>query len=476
MSFAPSPELVKRSLRAHSVIGLVVGALMYLVCLTGTIAVLAFEFERWEQPEVAEFMQYDEGVLQHALAQFLQRVGSVTATVFIVLPSEEVPRMHVADGDHEWYLEPDGSLGPAVDPPWTEMLRHLHVSLHLPTSVGIIVVSALGVMLLALIISGLLAHPRIFKDAFRLRLGGSKRLEMADLHNRLSVWGLPFYLMIALTGALFGLLGPLALVAATAYYGGDEEALVADVYGADLVVDADIQTPDIGAALTHLREMAPDAEPIFLMIQQPGTRAQLLEVAARLPGRLIHSEIYRYSSGGTYLGSQGFAEGLAGRQAIYSIYRLHFGQFGSGWVKVVYLLLGLALTVVSVSGVNIWLARRGGRDRINAIWCGIVWGIPLALMAAAVQSLLIGMTPLIGLLLGWLGATVLCLYIADEARSTRILQYAGAGALVFLVLAYGAKHSAYFGLPGNYMINIGLLLLAVTMYVLARRRSSNPPR
>jgi hypothetical protein len=33
-----------------------------------------------------------------------------------------------------------------------------------------------------------MAHPRIFKDAFRLRIGGSVRLEQADLHNRLSVW------------------------------------------------------------------------------------------------------------------------------------------------------------------------------------------------------------------------------------------------------------------------------------------------
>ena len=238
MNFTPSPDVVKRNLSAHSVIGLVVGALMYLICLTGTIAVLAFEFERWEQPEVAEFRHYDDALLQRALASFLQRADEVADTVFIVLPSAEVPRMHVADEDHEWYLEPDGSLGPAVHPPWTEMLRDLHISLHLPTSVGIIVVSALGVMLLALTISGLLAHPRIFKDAFRLRTGGSKRLEAADLHNRLSVWGLPFHLMIALTGALFGLLGPLALVAATAYYGGDEEALVADVYGADLVINA----------------------------------------------------------------------------------------------------------------------------------------------------------------------------------------------------------------------------------------------
>jgi uncharacterized iron-regulated membrane protein len=473
MKLSPSPDLVKRNLSAHSVVGLVVGALMYLVCLTGTVAVLAFEFERWEQPAPAEFMQYDEQVLQRALTGFLERVESVGETVFIVLPTAELPRIHVADENHEWFVEPDGSLGPAVAAPWTEMLKDLHISLHLPASVGIVIVSALGVMLLALIISGLLAHPRIFKDAFRLRSGGSRRLEMADLHNRLSVWGLPFHLMIALTGALFGLLGPLALVAATAYYGGDQDALVADVYGADLVVDEAVQPLQIGTALAHLRQTEPDAEPIFLMIQQPGTRGQLLEVAARVPGRLIYSEIYQYGADGSYLGHQGFSDGIAGRQAIYSIYRVHFGQFGGGAVKVLYLLLGLALTVVSVSGVNIWLARRGGRDWINALWCGTVWGLPLALVVAALQGLIIGMNPLGGFVLVWLVAMVLCLRVADENRSARILQYSCAAALLLLLLDYYIVHADYFGLPGNLTINVGLLILAGVFGVLAYRRGAS---
>ena len=47
------PELVRRSLDAHSAIGLVVGAVMYLICLTGTLAVLMESFERWEQPHIS---------------------------------------------------------------------------------------------------------------------------------------------------------------------------------------------------------------------------------------------------------------------------------------------------------------------------------------------------------------------------------------------------------------------------------------
>ena len=43
-------SLAKRSLQSHTWLGLVVSAVMFLICLSGTIAVLHKEFERWEQP------------------------------------------------------------------------------------------------------------------------------------------------------------------------------------------------------------------------------------------------------------------------------------------------------------------------------------------------------------------------------------------------------------------------------------------
>ena len=45
-------SLAKRSLQSHTWLGLVVSAVMFLICLSGTIAVLHKEFERWEQPNI----------------------------------------------------------------------------------------------------------------------------------------------------------------------------------------------------------------------------------------------------------------------------------------------------------------------------------------------------------------------------------------------------------------------------------------
>ena len=99
--------------------------------------------------------------------------------------------------------------------PWTEFIAELHMQLHLPRTWGLYLVGLTGVALFSSLISGLLSHPRY--QGRILRWGGSRRLQEADLHNRLGVWGLPFHVVVSVTGALLGLssliVGVLALAA-----------------------------------------------------------------------------------------------------------------------------------------------------------------------------------------------------------------------------------------------------------------------
>jgi hypothetical protein len=97
---------------------------------------------------------------------------------------------------------------------------HSAHSLHLPRSWGGFIVGLTGVALLSLI-SGILSHPRVLRDAFHLRLGGSRRLQEADLHNRLGVWALPFHVIVSLTGALLGLSTIIVGALAMLLYRGD---------------------------------------------------------------------------------------------------------------------------------------------------------------------------------------------------------------------------------------------------------------
>lgn len=476
MKLLPSPALVKQSLASHSWLGLLSGALMYLVCLSGTLAVFYLEFERWEQPQAQEYLDYDPAVFDSAYAEALARDSEPTEHVFIGLPRGDMPRGTVATDNIGWFVNRDGSLGEPVAHDWTHILLDLHLYLHLPETWGMIVVSLFGVLLCGLIVSGLLAHPRLFKDAFSFRLRGSKRMEQVDIHNRLSVWGTPFHLMIAVTGAYFGLAALIALVIAKQYYNGDTDRVGAEIFGAEPQLEQRLEGPAaVGRAVEQVREMAPGARPFYVTLEEAETPQQFMLVGAEYPRRLIYAEQFRFDSAGNYLNKVGFSDGEAGKQVIFSVYRLHFGHFGGLPVKIAYLVLGMALTVVSVSGINIWFARRKSRDSLNSLWTGFVWGTPLALAASALVQVVLGL-PATAVFWGvLLVACGFSRWLDEERRARRHLLWAGAA----VMLALAAGHALKFGddaLSGAALwVNLSVLATAA-IFALGALRPLGPGR
>lgn len=392
-------QRVKRSLSAHSLLGITTALVLVLVCSSGTLTVLAPYFERWEQPHVPEFSAMPVQAIEQAMQQY---EGPAESSVYVVLPTADLPRAHLTDGKHEFWLNQQGDVVAPVDIAWTEFLRDLHYYLHLPSSVGLIVVSIMGVILLMLCLAGILAHPDIFKSAFRWRRGGQPRLEQVDLHNRLAVWGLPFHLMIALTGAFFGLLGLLATLAATLYFEGDESALFDAVYGGDPVVQEPVQALQLAPAFALLESEYPDAQPIYVVAHNRQQPSQFFEIAATREGRLTYSEMFRFHANGRFIGSQGLSDGPAGRQLLYSVYRIHFGQFGPFLIRLLWVLLGIALVIVCISGINGWMHRVQLPTLLPRIWSAFCWGLPLALLLSTVM-------PTVAVALFWASLCVLCM-------------------------------------------------------------------
>jgi len=383
-----SPHTVKSSLKSHSYIALWFSAMLYLICFSGSIAVFFEEFERLEQPNISEYSNFPAEYIQPAMQEYVKRLDKVPVATYIVLPTDDFPRTHITDGIDEWYLNQDGSFSETVSSPWTGMLKDLHTSLHLPHIIGMTLVGFFGIVLFSLIISGIFAHPKLFKDAFLLRRTRSAQLKNTDWHNRLSVWGLPFHLMTALTGAFIGLSSVLISITAFSFFNNDTQAVTDAIYGEDINVEGTGGAIDYPEAFHQLKLQAPLAKPIYLVVHNMGKEEQLLEIAAILPNRLIYSEIYRFNEKGKLLDKQGMSDGPGGRQASYSTYRLHFGHFDSFWVKPFYFLMGLMLSLIAVYGMNIWFNRRSHRSWLNHAWQGWVWGIPTALIISAITSLI----------------------------------------------------------------------------------------
>lgn len=430
--------------------GLVISAVLFIVCLSGTAAMFEDEIGWWENPVQSPVKTVTPQTAQ-AAAESVMAAQPETTHLYLYLPRDNWQRFVIGGDEGLQTANADGQMTGEYETPWNDFLIHLHYYLNLPTSFGMILVAILGVMLLAMTISGLLAHPRIFRDAFRLRRQGQARLVQADLHNRISVWTAPFTIAVAATGAMIGLFVVVALVLSQTGFDGDRSAFTEAIFGAEGEVDeSPAPLADVGAALVTLQEMAPDEPPFLAIVHDPGTASQHTTIYGERTDRLTYGEMYEFDASGAYTGHAGYADGELGKQIAMSTYRLHFGDFGGLAMKIAYFVFGTALCMVIAAGLNIYFLKRAeagrGMPRLEAAWAALVWGSPALLaLTLAVSLANVGAGALAGLF--WLGALALCglgLVLKDQLKTARWMRV-GFGAS--LLLAVGL-HAVRF--PGAY--------------------------
>jgi uncharacterized iron-regulated membrane protein len=194
-----------------------------------------------------------------------------------------------------------------------------------------------------------------------------------------------------------------------------------------------------------------------------------MEFYVQQPGLLAWSENYRFDTSGNYLGTAGYTEGDA-RQVMYSVYRIHFGHFGGFITKLFYVVLGLSLTVVSASGINIWLEKRKYRDALNLIWPGVVWGMPLALAVASFTQAIFHLHSVAVFWCGMVVTMVAGLFVQDETVYKLQLQVLAAVSLLLLVISYRFKFGDYAMSAAGIPMNLVLLCVAGLMLYLAYGR------
>lgn len=468
------PGFVRSVLAGHSALGLAFAALIYLVCFSGTVAVFAHEFERWERPDAPLVHRITPEAAERALVEAQARFGQPAEHAYMILPTPELPRfkitMDIGHGQTErtWMADAQGTLSDQAGAVWTRFMTDLHIYLHLPRSWGMFVVGLTGVALLSSLISGVLAHPRVFRDAFHLRWGGSKRLQEADLHNRIGVWALPFHVLVSLTGALLGLttvvVGALALVV----FQGDMNRVYEMFLGPTPIDDPrPAPMPNIAGLMQDMERIAPGGTVTYIGLEHPNERGQAVLMLARQPDRLTTGDSFSFNGQGELTHESRSDTNTLGERILGVLGVLHFGWFGGWPIKVAYGLLGAGLTAVTSSGVAIWLARRRDKGRPaprwERVWIAAVWSQPLAFALSLVTALA---APALSPLAVWAAGTALGLAAAalwrPDALSCNLRVLSGA----LLILAVGLHldlYAATTGDPVAWIMNAALFGLGVLL-------------
>ncbi len=456
----------QNALNAHTWVGVFLSVLLFLVCLSGTIAVFHFEFERWEQPHITEMENVSPEVVEKAMDSFLSRHTEESHHLFVVFPTSDIPRL-VVENDHVAYFADDeGNLIEKESVSFTQMLVDLHLYLNLPHSWGMILVSALGAVICTLVITGIIAHKRITKDAFKLRRGGNGQQAQIDLHNRFGLWASPFHLVIGITGTYFGLAGIILIVIATLNYGGDRDAVVDQIFTPDPVLVPQEGKPAIGKAFAQMETLAPEKSPIFLTVHEVGEPEQFIEIYAKAPNRMIYAEGYRFDTAGNYIGVAGYENGEWGKQLLWSMYRLHFGDFAGLVSKWLYFVLGVMLTMLCVSGMEIWLSKKAHPPLASRLWYATVWGSVSALAFTAIADMFFT---------GALVAVFWCLMLLNTGVTVAVksltkpmwLLISGLSVLMLLV-AYVAVHGSATFTIASLQLNIPMAVYVIWSVYRAR--------
>ena len=463
-----SAAFVAQNLTGHKILGLAAAAVLYLICLSGTATVFYSDIERWETANMPEAGAFNAQAVAKAITDVRAHMpkDSKDTVIYAATPTPEYPRLVAGMGEDVRVYDKSGNYGGNGDHPATHGLTELHYQFHLPSTIGLIFVGITGIAMMALILGGLLAHPRILKDAFLWRLNSTPRINRADLHNRIGVWASPFHIVIALTGALIGLSQLFVLVTALTFHKGDTIAAFAPIYPdvAAKTHNGQVTSEAIVRALTNLKATHPEADPNYVMVNNVGSDHETLSVNAEIPNRLVYGDQWEFDAKGNLAGQQHMSDGAAGQQVYASLYRLHFGSFGGIWVRWAYVILGAGLCLICTTGMDIWLLKSAQKGRpyprLHKVWTAFVWGAPAALSIATLTTLTTAL-PFVPVFWGLTAALSLAgLLVSSQPSLSQIGRYVFTASLLALVIGHVIKYGAASVSQTALGLNVILLALA----------------
>ena len=374
----------------HGWTGLLLGWILFVICLAGTLSVFKPEIGQWIRPETRATADPAEAI--QAAATWLGAHSRGSTGWYLTAPNARMNTVEAAyDSDGTFLyraLDPVTGAPAARETLGGEFFYRLHFELELPYPWGRLLASLAAMVMLVALITGLIAHRRIFKDYFTFRPGKGQR-SWLDGHNALSVLATPFHVMITFTGivTLASLNMPWGI---TATYGNDLAAVYRDLSpGA-------IQRPraNVPAPLAPLVPMLRGAQRRLggtigrVYILNPGDRAAVVTVFRSDADQLGFNMAQMSFDGATGQPLAAWRERRGAIQTYNVVYGLHMGRFAPIATRWLYLLGGLMLTLAIATGLVLWIVKRRERaplsignqvlERLNA---GILSGVPLGCAA-----------------------------------------------------------------------------------------------
>ncbi|MEM1262948.1 MAG: PepSY-associated TM helix domain-containing protein [Pseudomonadota bacterium] len=358
----------------HTWAGLVFCWLLYFVFVTGTLGYFDTEIDHWMKPELASLDKAPIDTRIDTAMSHLEANAQGANRWFISFgETREEPYLRVFwqtpgetedDPPENTNVTLDALSGEplddvARDTGGGQLLYRMHYVLHyIDSQIAFRFVGILTLFMFVGMITGIIAHKKIFKDFFTFRVKKGQR-SWLDMHNLLSVTSLPFQLMIIYSGLLFVTILWMPLIAVGSVgFDTKKAGELLDLGGEKIeAAGTPAELTDVRAVLAHAEATWGEGSVERLNIYNPGDANARIEVSpATGIGLLPETHVYDGTTGELIdsptlpsSGALSFASTMLG---------LHEGLFAGITLRWLYFLSGVLGTAMIATGAILWTSKR----------------------------------------------------------------------------------------------------------------------
>lgn len=388
----------------HTWAGVLCSALLFLVFFMGTLSVFDHEIDRWMMP-ATRLAQPAAVSFDRVARPHLERLAPDAQQWTVHYPSSRAPAMRISwfengelqsrdiDADTGRLLPRQGSKG------GTGFFFPFHYSFHIKwMDLGYWLLALISIAMMALLVSGVIIHKKIFTDFFAFRPDKSRQRAQLDLHNVSAVLLLPFHFTITLTGLIiliFIYTKPgIALV-----YGKQADKVNREAFSVVVRPPAGQrgELASVDAMAAQARLLWGGGEVRRVTVRNPHDVQASVDFQRR-----PHDQISYDTRMLSFDGASGALLSRAELTPTIALQRfftgLHMLPFDHWWLRWIYFAMGLVSCVMIGTGMLLWVEKRrirqakegrGSYRVVNAVAAAASVGVLVATLAMLVSNKLL---------------------------------------------------------------------------------------
>lgn len=373
---ALKPRLYNIMFHTHTVAGIVISFALFITFYAGAFSLFRDELYLWQnhQARNIEYQKVDsDEILNLVTAKYpnFKKDG----TTNIIFNNEKIPYVQIF-AELETEDKSNNRIRALVNPnsleviddinPKTsigETLYHLHYYRQIPI-VGTWISGFVALFFLFAIVTGVLIHwKNMVRKFYAFSIKGKLKNLWTDAHTMLSIIGLPFQLIYALTGCLLGLLTLLLAPSVILMFNGSQDPIFEHIAPQQTMKTSDdaalSEMVSINTIYNNLQEEYPDHNIFNELIIHYGYEDATISFNIDDEKGIVGDGNFTYS---LVTGEQLAAilpNNKTYTQTIYNLMtKLHYAAYGGILLKIVYFILALITCFSLISGILIWKTAR----------------------------------------------------------------------------------------------------------------------